>query len=302
MTISNKRRAIIALIITNIIWGAASPIFKLALQNLPPFTLAFFRFFGAMLILLPFTIENLWIHRKDYLKLFLLSFSGITANITFFFLGLKYAPSINAPIIASSGPVFLYLFSIFILHEKPHIKIFTGMITSLLGVLIIIGQPLLQQGINGQIIGNIFFVAATLGAVVHAIVSKKILEKYKAVTITFWSFLIGSLTFLPFFIYEMINLHPLATIDQRGWLGLIFGIFLSSAAAYLLFEWGINRLQAQEVGLFTYIDPIAAVFIAIPLLGEVVTPVFIIGSIFVFAGIAVAEGRLHYHPLHKLGR
>ena len=36
---------ILALIITNVIWGAASPIFKLALTNIPPFTLAFIRFF-----------------------------------------------------------------------------------------------------------------------------------------------------------------------------------------------------------------------------------------------------------------
>ncbi len=45
---------ILALIITNIIWGAASPIFKFALQNIPPFTLAFIRFFFAGLLFLPF--------------------------------------------------------------------------------------------------------------------------------------------------------------------------------------------------------------------------------------------------------
>lgn len=302
IVINNKNKAILALIIANIIWGAASPIFKLALQNLPPFTLAFLRFFGAMLLLLPFATPSFWIGKKDWLKLILLSLFGITINITFFFFGLKHAPSINAPIIASSGPVFLYIFSILILHEKPHQKVFLGIMASLIGVLIIIGQSVFEQGVNGAVLGNLFFVLATLGAVGHAIFSKEILHKYKAITITFWSFLIGQLTFLPFFIYEMIYLHPLDTIDSRGWFGLFYGVIFSSAIAYFLFEWGISQLEAQEVGLFTYIDPIAAIVIAIPLLGEAITPIFLAGSILVFLGIFLAEGRIHWHPLHKLRR
>lgn len=64
-------QAIIALIIANIIWGAASPIFKLALENIPPFTLAYIRFLGAALILAPFAFKSLNIDRKDYRRLIL---------------------------------------------------------------------------------------------------------------------------------------------------------------------------------------------------------------------------------------
>ncbi|MBI3379252.1 DMT family transporter [Candidatus Gottesmanbacteria bacterium] len=295
-------QAILALILANIIWGIGSPIFKLALQNIPPFTLAFFRFFGAMLILFPFTVSNLWIKKEDWFKLIVLSFFGITVNITFFFLGLKYAPSINAPIIASAGPVFLYLFSIFYLHEKNHPKVLIGTIISLIGVFVIIGQPILKEGLDGQVLGNLFFLLSALGAVIHAVMMKQINSKYPASVLTFWSFLIGSLTFLPFFILEMTTLHPFNTIDNRGWLGLVFGILLSSLAAYWLFDWGLKKIAAQEVGLFYYIDPIAAAVIAIPLLGETISLLFVTGSILVFGGIFIAEGRLHYHPLHKLSR
>ncbi len=299
MNLQTRNKAILALIIANIIWGAASPIFKLALQNIPPFTLAFLRFFGAMLILFPFTVNNLWIKKEDWLNLILLSILGITINITFFFYGLKYAPSINAPIIASSGPIIGYFSSIFILHEKPHIRILIGMLVSLFGVLTIIGQPILEHGMNGEIMGNMFFVLAMLGAVGHSIVGKKIMPKYPAATVTFWSFMIGSLTFLPFFASEMTTLHPFSYLDSRGITGLVFGIFLSSAIAYYIFDWGIKQINAQEIGLFAYIDPIIAIMIAIPLLGESVTPIFLVASILVFAGIFIAEGRLHYHPLHK---
>lgn len=295
-------RAIFALIIANIIWGAASPIFKLALQNIPPFTLAFLRFFVAALFLLPLSFKYLKIQKSDWVNLFLIAFFGISINITFFFFGLLLAPSINAPIISSAAPVFIYLFSIFFLHEKNHPKVLLGTLVSLSGVIVIVIQPILNHGIDTQIIGNIFFIVATMGTVLHSIIGKKVLDKYNPFAVTFWSFLIGSLTFFPLFIKEMVTLSPFATIDQRGILGLIFGILFSSTAAYTLYHWGMKQIEAQEIGVFFYIDPIIAAIIAIPLLGEQITGVFLFGSLLVFSGIFVAEGRLHYHPLHKLRR
>ena len=295
---SAHQKGILALITANIIWGAASPIFKFALQNISPFTLAFIRFYGATLILLPFAYPYLKIHKKDYLKIFWLSFFGVTVNISFFFLGLKYAPSINAPIIASSGPIFIYLFSIFLLKEKPHFKVLLGLIVSLIGVLVIIGQPFLEGNIDGQLIGNLFLILATLGSVGHIIISKEILHDYHPSTIAFWSFLIGTITFLPFLIWEIMAGHNIYALDYRGVIGIVFGIFLSSALAYTLFEYGIKYINAQDVGIFTYIDPLAAILIAVPLLGEHITSIYLLGAFLVFGGIFIAEGRLHYHPFH----
>src|SRR3989344_9186052 len=129
---SAHQKGIIALIVANIIWGAASPVFKFSLQNISPFLLAFIRFYGATLIFLPIAFPYLKIQKQDYAKIFWLSFMGITVNISFFFLALKLTPSVNAPIIASSGPIFGYLSSIFILKEKPHPKVLLGLFISLL--------------------------------------------------------------------------------------------------------------------------------------------------------------------------
>ena len=294
------KKGIIALIIANTIWGAASPVFKFALQNISPFLLAFIRFYGAALILLFFTYPHLKILKQDYLKIFLLAFFGITLNITFFFLGLKITSSINAPIIASSGPIFLYLFSILILKEHSHYKVLIGLTVSLIGVLLIIGQPLFTGQLDGQLYGNLLLIIATLASVAHTIIAKEISRSYSATTISFWIFLIGAVTFLPLLIWEIASGSINYSLDHRGIIGIVFGIFLSSAAAYTLFEYGVKYINAQDVGIFTYIDPIVAILIAIPLLGEKLSLIYIMGSVFVFGGIYLAEGRLHYHPFHRL--
>jgi drug/metabolite transporter (DMT)-like permease len=293
---------VLALIIANVIWGMASPIFKFALTNIPPFTLAFIRFFFAGLIFLPMAIKN-WqrLSLKQFFEILLVGFFGITMNITFFFLGIVRTESINAPIIASSGPVFIYLLSIFFLREKPKSKVLAGMLVSLLGVLLIIMSPLILEGkkfILGAIEGNIFILLATFGAVFQTIFGRDILKKVNAIQVSAIAFLFGSLTFLPLIPKELAN-WDISFLNVAGWTGIIFGVFFSSALAYFLFYHGVSKLKAQDVGIFTYIDPLSAIVVAAPLLHEYPNLFYVLGGILIFGGIYFAEGRIHWHPLHK---
>src|SRR4051812_48521476 len=104
--LTSTRIAVLALIISHVIWGANAPILKWALQDLSPFTLGFLRFSFGALILLPFCLNKLEIEKKDILKIVLISFFLIFLNIAFFLVGLSVASSIDAPIIGSAGPIF----------------------------------------------------------------------------------------------------------------------------------------------------------------------------------------------------
>lgn len=296
----------LALIITNIIWGAASPVFKLALENIPPFTLAFIRFFFAGLMFSYFALLH-WqkISWKQFIYICIGGFFAIVVNISFFFLGLPKTDSINAPVIASSQPIFLYLFAIFFLRERPSRRVLAGILTSFAGVLVIILSPLLRDGgltmsaKTNALEGNLFLFIATLGAVINAVMFKKILKEVNHYLVTFISFLFGALCFLPLMNNEL-HTWSFSMIDGRGWLGIVFGVIFSSAIAYGFFNYGISRISAQEVGVFTYIDPVAAVILAAPLVHEYPTPYFWAGSLFVFGGILLAEGRIHWHPWRRL--
>lgn len=296
---------VLALIIANIIWGAASPIFKFALVNIPPFTLAFIRFFFAALLFIPFLKRgSIILNKKEWAELILGAFFGISVNITFFFWGLQRSQSINAPIIASAGPVFLYFLSVLFLKEKAQLKVFLGMIIALVGVMIIILSPVIFDGKKfalGELQGNLFFVLATLGALLHPFLQKHVVQKLDSFRVTFISFLVGALFFFPFSLFELQN-WSISSLNFQGWVGIVFGVFLSSALAYYLFNYGIAKIRMQEIGIFTYIDPIVAVLIAVPLLHEIPTIHFFIGSVLVFGGIFLAEKRIHYHPIHRMLR
>ncbi len=300
MKLSKVHLAIIALTLTNIIWGAAFPIYKWALENIQPFTFLFLRFFIAALLILPFAINKLHIATKDYGKLVVLSLTGVSLTVTFWFLGLKLAPSINGAVIDATTPIFLMLFAVIFLHEKIKFKTAIGTLISLAGVLLIILRPLLEQGSANYLVGNFFFLLAALSAMAHTLLVKNIVDKYHPLGLTFWSFLIGSIAVLPMALSETYQYGFLTNINYQGVIGLSYGIIFSSGIAYLLFSYGLKYIKANESGIFLYIATLATLVVAVPLLGEQITPTFLFGSLLVFIGIFAAEGKFPFHKLHHV--
>lgn len=294
------RTAVLALILANIFWGASFPIYKWSLEELPVFTFAFIRFFIGALIIFPFVIKNIKIDKRDYKNLILLSLISVTLLVPLLFYGLKLTPSINAPIIFSIGPIILIIASIIFLKERPGSKVIVGTVISLFGISIIILRPLLDSGNIGSIVGNLVLFIVTIFSVIQVILLKKLTERNNPLTVTFWSFLIGSIPLIPFVIIESKNFSILNDLSMQGLIGIFYGIYFASILAHSLFAFGTKYIRASEVGVFSYIDPLATILIAVPLLGEQITFAYITGAAFVFIGIYIAEGRIHYHPFHRL--
>lgn len=297
MVISNAKKAVLALIAANMIWGAAAPVFKLALTDIHPYTLAFLRFSIPLILMYPFIREKLKVNKKDILNVILIGVTGIGINIIFFFQGLLQAPSINASLIGSSGPIFIIFYSLLFLKEKPKKKLIVGSFIGLFGIILVLATPFVIDG-KLAAIGNIFYLIAMFGAVSSILITRSVAKRNSPQSITFWSFLVGSIIFLPFFINEVHTFGFLQNLNFRGIIGLTFGVLLSSLTAYFLHNWALKYLAATDVSVFTYVDPVVAVLIAIPLLSEYPDTAFIFGTLFVLGGIFIAEGRLHYHPLH----
>jgi len=301
---SPVQKGVLALIVANIIWGFASPIFKWSLTNITPFTLAFLRFFIASIIFGILLRKKLAlpIHDKKDLKLLIIhALTGITGNITFFFLGLQLTLAMNVPVIASSQPIMVFLFAYIFLKEKFKFNKVLGMIIGTVGILTIVLEPIYYNGIDGNAFGNFLIVLATISGVIGMLTGRTLFQKYDPLVLTFWAFIISAISFLPPAILEYIQ-HPtlFSTLDVRGISGIIFGSVFSSAIAYGLFSYGLSKIQASEASLFIYIDPIAGSILSYFMLHEPITIPFLIGAFFIFTGIFIAEHRIHYHPISKL--
>ncbi len=299
---------ILAMLAANIIWGAAPAIFKYVLDDTPPFTLAFIRFFGAGLIFLPFAIKrSSGLTIKQWGHIAFGSLWGIVIAISFFFLGLPLAPSINVHIISSLGPIALYFTSLFVLKEKAHPQVIRGMLVSLVGVLVIIAAPLFSgrsvttsasYSTYSLLLGNLFFLISMCGSVLYAIHYKKVCKDVHPYFITCAQFFIGALMFAPLMMFEVSSGNTIQ-VDGKSWIGIVYGVFFASALAYFCHNYALARMDAQESGVYTYVMPVVGVVVAIPLLGEYPDVFFIVGAVCIAVGIWVSERHPHFHTVHK---
>src|SRR6266550_4127479 len=114
MNLSNIKRAALALIIANIIWGAAPPVFKWSLEGIPIYTLGFLRFIiPAIILFAAVNKKDLVVHKSDWRVMFYMGYSIIGLNVLFLFLGIERTLSVNATVIGSAAPVFLMAGSLF---------------------------------------------------------------------------------------------------------------------------------------------------------------------------------------------
>lgn len=300
MKLSNKKKAVLALIAANMIWGITPTIMKWSLVDVHVFTLAFLRMIIPALILGIVYHKDIKIKTKHIVLLTAIGLCDITLNIGLYFIGILYTASINVPIIAAASPVFLIIGAVLFLHEKPSKKMLFGYLIGLAGVLLIVVNPLLHNHETSSFFGNILIVFSAIAAVCGTLLTKRLAEQCTTVTITFWSFVVGTISFLPMFLYETLTFGFLPHLTYQGIIGIWYGAIFSSLLAYFLNYWAIRYLMASQTGIFSYLDPIAGVLIAMPLLGEYPTPLFLLGAFLVFLGIYIAEKRINYHPVHKL--
>lgn len=302
---SARTYAILALLLTSIIWGIAGPVIKLTLPYLPPFTFIFFRLIIASWIFLPLFLREHKMHpldERDFPHLFLVGLFGITLNLGLLFLGLEKTSAIEGGLIGATTPILLLFAGWWFLKERINRKEKIGTILALLGTLIIVFEPIFRGEVidhtlsSQRTIGNLLVLLGNLAWVTYTILSKEISKKYSAVMITFVSIIIGLITFLPLSLMEVFVFHKIPVFNLTSVIGLLYMSLLSLGAAYFLFEWGLRKLEACETGIFAYLQPVFTFPAAYLLLGELIPallwPVILITAF----GVAVATtGMYHRH-------
>ncbi len=293
---SKKTLGILALLGATLFWGPGPVITKLGLQQIPPYSFAFLRFIIAALLIAPFFFwqgHHRTVSKIDLPKFIMIGLFGSGLNVIFFMTGLTMTTATTSSAIFATVPLVNALAAFFLLKESPSVIRILGVIVGLIGSFIVaLGPSFLGSGIgiSGNILGNLFIVLAVFSWVIYIIVSKELLEKYSPLTLTLISFGIGALCLLPLSYYELVhqpgwylNLNSLSTFL------IPYSAIFISVVPFMLYQWGMKQTSAFEAGLVTYLNPVLAVMIAIPLLGETPTPIFIVGTALILSGVFLAS-------------
>lgn len=292
---TKRRLGILALLGATLFWGAGPVITKLGVREVPPYSLAFLRFFLAVVLLLPFFLASRHrkIQRSDLPKFLMAGLTGSGLNAIFFMAGISRTTAISSAAIFATVPLVNALAATLILREKASsVRIF-GIAIGLIGSLLIaLGPKFLGVG-NGQapgdIWGNLLVGISVVSWVTYIILSKELLVKYSPLTVTTISFMVGTIFLLPFFFVELIsNPSWYLAMTQVGIISIIYGAIFAFVLSFLLYQYGLKQTSAFEAGAVLYLNPVLASIFAIPILGEWPTPIFLVGTGLILGGVFLA--------------
>lgn len=285
----NNIKTYFRLFLTTTIWGGAFVAGKIATASLHPISVAFFRFFGASLILFP-----LWRWKErnvpaptknDWGLLALLGLTGVFLYNVCFFIATKYAPIVKSSLVIAVNAPLITLFSALFLKEKMTAKSVLGMIMALFGAVYIItnGQPsvLIQLGLAPI---DIVLVGACLSWSVYSVVGKVVMKKYSPLASTTYATGFGTLFLAPFALYYT----SFASVKESSWEVWLSILYVAVIVSVLSFVWwynGIQKVGASTASIFINVMPISAAVMGTIFFHEHLTRIHIIGALFVFGGI-----------------
>jgi len=283
----NRRNAYLALTATAVIWGFGLPIIKYSLQFCSPATFLFYRFLLASIIVvlpLAYRLKQSRFSSAQLTKMLLYGLLGTPITLYLLFTGLAKTSAVDGSLIWVLSPAFISVAGWSLLKEKitPNEKI--GMLLAFTGVIATTIQPLFENSASpGSLFGNLLVLAGTLCWAAFSFLNKKEGRWLDPFTLTTISFIVAVICFFP------LQLTAGFALDTRALPGIIYMGIFGSVVAYLTYTYGISQIEVSEAAVFTYLQPIFAVPTAILLLGESITPFFIIGALLIGLGVYKAQ-------------
>ena len=291
---SNDKKAYLFLVLTTLFWAGNFIVGKAAsLFEIPPFTLNFYRWTFAWLILAPFTLKEI-VEKKKYIfenikLIIVLGITSITIFNSIVYYSLNFTQVISGVLMISTIPVMIIIFCWLLKIEKTNIFQILGVIFSLCGVFVIITKANLSILINLNFNkGDLWMVLAMFSwALYSALLRKKKLE-LSQLSLLQTIISAGLVFLLPAYLLEM-ALGYSANIHLPFILTLTYVVLFPGLASFILWIKGISIIGSNRAGIFLHLIPIFSTVFAIIIFKEKFMLYHLIGAILIIAGIILSS-------------
>ncbi len=263
---NTRRRAIIMLIFTAILWSSSGLLIKLISWH--PLAILGARSFIASLVFLVY-LRRIELRVTRYQLLGALCYVGTSI---FFIWSTKLTTAANAIFLQYASPIYVVIFGYWLLKEKPRRADWIAMVVIFSGLALFFGDKLSFDGFYGNllaILGGITFAGTTL-----FMRQQKDAEPGNMVLL---GNIIGVLVGLPFVLQQTFSPPDLGII-------LYLGIF-QMGISYMLYSMAIKHIQALESNLILTLEPILNPILVFMVIGEKPGPLALLGSLLVIGAV-----------------
>ena len=157
--------------------------------------------------------------RRDLIWLALCSFLGVFGNQFLYVNGLARTTVINVTLLSTTIPVFTLFVSIVAGYDRVSVKRLTGIALAAAGVIYLVNPA--RADVSAQTtVGNLLIVCNSLLYAAYIVISKDLFERYGALNVITWIFVLGSIVTIPVGIYSFSHEQP--AISVTVWLAIAY--------------------------------------------------------------------------------
>tara|TARA_B100000700_G_scaffold301635_1_gene371085 strand:+ start:139 stop:1029 length:891 start_codon:yes stop_codon:yes gene_type:complete len=293
----NNKLAYILLVLTTLFWSGNFIVGKAAsMFDIPPFSLNFYRWLFAGIILLPFTFKEI-LQKKKYIFdnigfFIILGITSITIFNSAVYYSLYYMQVISGVLMISTIPVWIIFISSILGIEKTNKYQIFGVILSLLGVLFIITKSDLNLIKNLDFNkGDLIMASGMFAWALYSALLKKKTYEISQITLLEVVIIAGLLFLVPVYLLEIKMGNPLI-LNKPFILTLSYVVIFPGLASFFFWIKGISIIGANRAGIFLHLMPIFGSLMAIILFKEKFMFYHFLGAIFIVSGISLSNKKL----------
>jgi drug/metabolite transporter (DMT)-like permease len=212
-------------------------------------------------------------------------------NPILLFIALQFTAASFSPLIYGAVPAMTALYILFFTSKNVSTRRIIGILIGLIGVGITVVVPVIEGNMEGVSIGgNLLILLAALAFTGYGIMSN---SKQKdlgisPLALTFYFSLVTLILSIPFAGFEIISDFPV-NAGIPALLSTIYVGLVGTGIFYLAYQYAINKGNEITASLFTYLQPVFSVLMAVVILGDQVSIFFGIGGVLAIIGAQLSS-------------
>ncbi|MGP9694718.1 DMT family transporter [Brachybacterium sp. AOP25-B2-12] len=189
----------------------------------------------------------------------------------------------TAAMVVNLAPLMVVAIAGLALREGFPRGLLIGAPISFLGV-VLIGLP--AGGEGAKPLGLLLALAAAVLYASCTLIQKRLLRTVDSTTLTFTGALAGTIALLP---WIPATVHDAAAAPLGATLAVVYAGIFPTAIAFTTWAYVLQRTSAGRTAATTYAVPAVAILLSWLLLGEVPTPIMLVGGVLCLAGVFVTR-------------
>lgn len=208
---------------------------------------------------------------------------ALAAHFATWISSLGYTSIMSSVVLVSTNPIFVALASLLFLREAPARFTLFGIVLAIAGGLLI-GLADLSTGAE-SLTGNLLALAGSVAGSIYILIGRRL---RKSLSLLPYITLIYGLGAAMLLALALASGTPLWGYTATGW-GLILLLAIGpQLLGHSALNYALKYLSATFVAVVLLAEPIGATLLAVPIWGEVPTPVKLAGGALILVGIALA--------------